>query len=48
MMIEKPSSRFAAAPSAVRAREPLHVPEKYAPYDPLWKTTTVRFDPLPE
>lgn len=34
-----------AALHAVKACDPLHVPEKYAPYYPQWKTKTVFFDP---
>ena len=33
-----------AALRAVKSCDPLHVPEKYAPYYPQWKTKTVYFD----
>jgi hypothetical protein len=33
-----------AALRAVKACDPLHVPEKYAPYYQQWKTKTVYFD----
>ena len=34
-----------AALRAVKACDPLHVPDKYAPYYRQWKTKTVYFDP---
>jgi hypothetical protein len=34
-----------AAMKAVKSCDPLHVPDKYAPYHAQWKTKTVFFDP---
>jgi colicin import membrane protein len=34
-----------AAIKAVKSCDPLHVPDKYAPYYSQWKTKTVFFDP---
>jgi len=34
-----------AALRAVKACDPLHIPDKYAAYYPQWKTKTVYFDP---